>query len=338
MFLKILAYVFGTIIAIPLLLWFALRGMFRGGWRLLSFICQHQYRELKHLCEHGTADELKVFLAAHPGAREYIVYTRHDKTTSVITSLFRLPAPLAVAGQANNLSVIPVLLANGASPEVRSVSEKRTPAEEAIGTPERMRILCGGKTWWLEGSGRPKALNTGIQEGNARGIIWNVIRGARLKEPESLYSLGFMKLPMVMKEFVCRFGIKDDQRDTFLQWVQANPVAMECVERTFHRLVRGMEPNVAERQRKLAEVPIAMSHSMQPLPSVDNDAVERLLYSSVLLERSKMLTLLDALFNQKQQFSLLKHFLNTPFSQDNREQAEEVVDILLCSILAKAEN
>jgi hypothetical protein len=146
MFLKIIAYAIGIIAAIPVLLWFAIRGIFKGSWKLLGFVCQRQYRELKRLCEHGTADELQSFLTACPGAREYVVYARQDRTTSVLTSLFRLPAPLDVAGQANNLAVIPVLLANGASPEIRSVSAKLSPAEEAIGNPEKMRTLCGGKT------------------------------------------------------------------------------------------------------------------------------------------------------------------------------------------------
>ena len=35
--------------------------------------------------------------------------------------------PLAVEGHANNMAVIPVLLGNGASPEVCSVSESQSP-------------------------------------------------------------------------------------------------------------------------------------------------------------------------------------------------------------------
>ena len=120
---KIAIYAIGIVVAVPVLLWFTNRGIFRGGWGLLTFVCQYHYRELKRICESGTAAELQAFLAAHPGAREYIVYTRQDKYTSFITLFFRLPAPLAVAGHANNTAVIPVLLDNGASPEVRSVSE-----------------------------------------------------------------------------------------------------------------------------------------------------------------------------------------------------------------------
>ena len=336
MFLKILAYVLGTIIAIPILLWFALRTMFRGGWSLLGFICQRQYKELKRLCEHGTADELQAFLAKHPGAREYVIYIRQNQTTSIVTSLFRLPAPLDVAGKANNLAVIPVLLANGASPEVRSVSAAQTPAEEAIGDPERMRALCGGKTWWQEHVPRPEALATGIQKSNLRSIIWNVLRGARLEKPGLLYSLA--SLPMTMKEFVCRFGIEDDRRDAFLQWVKEHPVTRELVLRTFRRLLAGMEPVVARRQRQFDEVPVAMAKSSQPLPPVDSGDVEKVLHSASLLMRPKLLEVLGTVFSLEQRFSLLKHFLTTPFSPDHCELTEEAVDLLLCSLLATAEN
>ena len=336
MFLKILAYTLGVIIAIPVLLWFALRGMFRCGWNLLCFICQRQYRELKRLCERGTADELQAFLAKHPGAREYVIYIRQNQTTSIVTSLFRLPAPLDVARKANNLAVIPVLLANGASPEVRSVSAEHTPAEAAIGSPDTMRILCGGKTWWQECSPNPEALIEGIQGNNARRIIWNVLRGTRLDKPELLDQLNV--LPMAMKEFVCRFGIDDDRRDAFLQWVKEHPVTREQVLRSFRRLVAGMEPVFARRQQQFDEGPVALATSMQPLPPVHSDDVDKLMYSASLLERPKLLELLSTLFSREQQFALLRHFLSTPFAPDNRELTEETVDLLLCSLLATAEN
>ena len=192
-------------------------------WKLLGFVCQRQYRELKRICESGTAAELQAFLTAHPGAQEYIVYTRKGTSTSLVTSLFRLPSPLDVAGHANNLAVIPILLANGASPEVRSVSAAQSPAEEAIGTPEKMRALCDGKTWWLECSAKMESLEASIKENNHRGIIWNVMRGARLNSSEQLYKRPFLRLTSVMKEFICLFGIDEEQRRQFYAELKALP-------------------------------------------------------------------------------------------------------------------
>ena len=334
---KIFIIIIGIIIAIPVLLWFAIRGIFTGSWKLLGFICQRQYRELKRLCECGTSAELEAFLAAHPGAREYIVYTRQGATTTVITTLFRLPAPLAVAGQANNLAVIPILLANGASPEVRSVSAKHSPAEEAIGNPEKMRVLCNGKTWWLEQSAKNSALEKAVNYRNFRSIIWNVMRGARLTNPKLLYSLGFMKLPMAIKEFVCRFGIDNGMRADFHNWVKDNPVTRKHVEMTFQKLIAGVGNEFDRRMKLLAEVPVAMNMSCQPLPSVDDNTMERLMFTAGLLDRTRMLELLDNLFSQEQQFAILEKFTTQPVSTDNREMAEDTVDLLLCSILKKAE-
>lgn len=208
---KIAVYAIGIVVAIPVLLWFAIRGVFRGGWGLLTFVYQYRYRELKRICESGTAAELQAFLSAHPGAREYIVYARQDKPTSIVTSFFRLPAPLAVAGHTNNTAVTPVLLDNGASPEVCSVSESHSPAEEAIGDPDKMRALCGGKTWWMEHSSQDKTLQTG----NLRRVVWEVMRGARLTSVEQLHAVSFLRLPKVKKKFVCRFGIEEKQRRKF---------------------------------------------------------------------------------------------------------------------------
>ena len=336
MLFNIFAYVLGAIVAIPVLLWFAVRKMFSGGWRLLGFVCQRQYRKLRHLCEHGTADDLNAFLKTHPGARKYVVYARQDKATSLVTSFFRLPAPLAVASEANNLAVIPVLLANGAEPGVRSISAAHSPAEEAIGAPDRMRVLCGGKTWWRESSAGPEALAAELKAGNVRGIIWNVMRGARLEKPELLHSLPFVNLTMPLKEFVCRFGVDESRRTAFQQWLDDNPVTRQDVKKTFYRLVAGMGPVVEERLKGFAAVPVAMTKAMQPLPTVADDAVERLACSAILLERSNMQTLLDVLFSQEQQFSILRRCMDTPPSANNREMVEETVDLLLCSLLAKA--
>ena len=41
---KIVIYALGIVVAVPVLLWFALRGAFRGGRRLLTFVCHHYER------------------------------------------------------------------------------------------------------------------------------------------------------------------------------------------------------------------------------------------------------------------------------------------------------
>ena len=330
---KITIIIIGIIVAIPILIWFAIRGMFTGGWRLLGFICQHQYRELKQLCEHGTADELASFLATHPGATEYIIYSRHNRTTSIITSLFRLPAPLAVAGKANNLAVIPILLANGASPEIRSVSATESPAEEAIGAPVRMRTLCSGKTWWREYTERSDALAAGIKEGNHRGIIWNTLRGARLTSHKQLYDAKFLHLPVVMKEFVCQFGIDENQREPFLSQLKNLPSTE--LDRIYSR-----RPKTPDKlpQNEFSEMMMSMEKAILPLPAVEDDSMTKLMLSTGLLDKKNMLGLLDSLFSLEQQFSILKHFLKAPLTPDNREMTEEIVDLLLCSILAKADD
>lgn len=338
MFSKIIFGILTVIVGIPILLWFLIRGIFTGSWHLLGFICQRQYRELKRLCEHGTVTELQAFLTAHPGAIEYIVYTRRNKITSLVTVLFRLPAPLAVASQANNLAVIPVLLANGASPEVRSVSAKHTPAEEAIGEPERMRALCQGQTWWLERSAdQDSKLATAIQEDNERSIVWHVMRGSRLNNPEQLYSLGFMKLPMVIKQFVCRFGIPENHREEFQLWIKKHPVSQKHVEKTFSRLFKSTAEELSKRLEALKQVPVAMEQAMQPLPLMDSTEMDRMLFSIKLMGRPQMEKILDSLYNQEQIFALLKQFTETPVSQDKREATEGVVDLLLCSLLTKTD-
>ncbi len=328
---KIAIYALGIVVAVPVLLWFALRGIFTGGWRLLTFVCQRRYRELMRLCESGTADELQAFLDAHPGARDYVVYTRQDKTTSMVASLFQLPAPLAVAGHANNLAVVPVLLANGASPEIRSVAAAHSPAEEAIGDPDKMRALCGGKTWWRECSSQNETLETG----NLRRAIWNVMRGARLTSVEQLYAVSFLRLPMVMKEFVCRFGIKEKQRSEFHSLLK-QITSQERQRIVIHRFHSPVGPRSVTLLKEFDEMMRAMEQSRQPLPIVDDDATSRLLFSTGLMDRKKMLELLDTLFTQEQQFALLDRFTSAPLSDDEREMKEEAVDLLLCSILKKA--
>lgn len=338
MFQKIFIIIIGIIVAIPVLLWFAIRGILTGSWKLLGFVCQRQYRELKRLCECGTADELKAFLTAHPGAMEYIVYTRKNRATSLITTLFRLPAPLAVAGQANNLAVIPLLLANGASPEVRSVSARQSPAEESIGNPEKMRALCNGKTWWQENTAQNEALEEGIKEQNCRGIVWNVMRGARLEKPEQLWNGVFLCLPVTMKEFVCRFGIDDKRREEFYSHMKR--LTPEEVRQITSRRVKAYASGIRNlsRQEEFDEMVHAMEKALQPLPSMEDDAMDRLMFSAGLMDRTKMLELLDNLFTMEQQFALLKQFTATPSSQEDRELTEDAVDLLLCSILKKAED
>ena len=335
MFLNIIAYTIGAIVAIPILLWFAIRGLFTGSWKLLGFVCQRQYRELKRLCECGTPDELQAFLEAHPGAVEYIVYTRRNRATSIVTMLFRLPAPLDVAGHANNLAVIPVLLANGASPEVRSVSATLTPAEDAIGDPERMRVLCGGKTWWLESSATGNAsMLKGIRECNHRCIIWNVMRGARLTSHTQFQSHAFLRLPMVMKEFVCRFGVDENQRGKFFS--QLKRIPSEAQEKlTTHHFHSPMSPRSVSLRKGYDEMMKALEEAMQPLPAIDEDTRNRLLFSARLIERSQLLEQLDNLFTWEQQFAMLKLFTTTPLSEDDRDMTEMGVDLLLCSILEK---
>ncbi len=330
MFQKIIVYIIVTIQLLVMLLWFIIRAIFTGGWKLLCFVCQRQYRELKRLCEYGTAADLQAFLTAHPAAREYIVYMRQDKATSVLTSLFRLPAPLAVASKANNMAVIPVLLANGASPEVRSVSADQSPAEEAIGYPDKMRALCEGKTWWLERSAGNQVLTA-----EARGIVWNVMRGARLTSHHELCTVCFLRQPRVMKEFICRFGIQEKQRKEFHSLLkQLTPQEKKAI--AAHRFHSIMGPRGASLHKEFDEMMQVMEMSLRPLPAVDDDASERLLFSAGLMDRTKMLELLDTLFTLDQQFALLDKFTRATPPKDSRELTEEVVDLLLCSILKKA--
>ena len=328
---KIALYAIGIVVAVPILLWFAIRGIFKGSWRLLTFVCQYHYRELKRICESGTATELQAFLASHSGAREYIVYTRQDRPTSFMTSLFRLPSPLAIAGHANNLSVIPVLLDNGASPEIRSVSGDLSPGEEAIGHPDKMRTLCSEKTWWLERSAQNKVLNTG----NPRRGIWDVMRGAKLTQAEQLYTVSFLSQPMVMKEFICRFGIEEQQRRDFYSLLkQISPKEREKI--TLHRFHSPMGTKGVSLRKEFDEMMQAMGNALTALPVIDEDVMLRLLFSVGLMGREKMLELLNTLFTQEQQFALLDKFTSTPPSDDDRELLEEAVDFLLCSILKKA--
>ena len=80
----------------------------------------------------------------------------------------------------------------------------------------------------------------------------------------------------------------------------------------------------------------AMENSLKPLPILENDEMDRLMLSSKLMDRTRMLKLLDDLFSPEQRFALLDKYTRTPPSKDYNEQAEEIVDILLCSILRNA--
>lgn len=334
---KIFIIIVGIIVAIPILLWFAIRGIVTGSWKLLGFICQRQYRELRQLCENGTEEELQTFLAAHPGAKEYIVYTRQNWASSIVTTLFRLPAPLAVAGHANNLAVIPILLANGASPEVRSVSSKHSPAEEAIGEPEKMRALCGGKTWWLERTAKTGTLEAAINEHNLRSIVWNTMRGARLTNVKQLCSSSFSHLPKPIMAFICRFGIDKIQREDI--YAQLKRISSEELKQMTTRRVKRYARGYADMswQKDFTDMLQVLEDNLQPLPVVDDDAMDRLMFSAGLLDRKNMLELIDNLFSQEQQFALLDLFTTMLISQDDREMVEETVDLLLCSILERAE-
>ena len=332
---KIFTFTIGAIVAIPVLLWFAIQGIFTGSWKLMAFVCQCRYRELKRLCESGTAVELQAFLTTHPGAKEYIVYARQGATTSVITSLFRLPSPLAVAYQANNMAVIPVLLANGASPEIRSIVADQSPAEEAIGNPDKMRALCSGKIWWLEHTARTDSLEAKIYERNHRGIIWNVMRGARLTNLKMLTKVGFLRLPMVMKEFLCRFGIDEKQREEFYSQLKTLSSG-ERKQIITHHFKSPVGYQGVRLEKEFSEMLQAMEKTLLPLPAVDDDAMERLKFSTGLMDRRMMLELLNTLFNMDQQFAMLEQCTCVPLSKNNRELTEDAVDLLLCSILKKA--
>ncbi len=335
MFQKIFTFTIGAIVAIPVLLWFAIQGIFTGSWKLRAFVCQCQYRELKHLCESGTAVELQAFLTTHPGAKEYIVYARQGATTSVITSLFRLPSPLTVAYQANNMAVIPVLLANGASPEIRSIAADQSPAEDAIGNPDKMRALCNGKTWWLEHTARTDSLEAKIKERNHRGIIWNVMRGARLTNFKMVTKVGFLRLPMVMKEFLCRFGIDEKQRKEFYSQLKTLSSEERKQIITYH-FKSPVGYQGVRLEKEFSEMLQAMEKTLLPLPAVDDDAMERLKFSTGLMDRRMMLELLNTLFNMDQQFAMLEQCTCVPPSKNNRELIEDVVDLMLCSILKNA--
>ena len=65
MFYNILVYTEAVIVAVPILLWLAFRALCKGGWKILCFICQWQYRELIRLCENGSANDLQAYLDAH---------------------------------------------------------------------------------------------------------------------------------------------------------------------------------------------------------------------------------------------------------------------------------
>ena len=338
MFYTILVYTVVVIEAIPKLLWLAFCALCRGGWKLLCFICQRQYRELIRWCEHGSADELQAYLETHQGARKYVIYLQEGKSTSAILSFFQLPSPLAVAVNANNLEVIPVLLANGASPTIRNLSDERTPAEEAIGNPEKMRALCGGKTWWLDTSDtNKKMLDHAIDTHNARGIIWNVLRGARLTSHEQLYDRSFLHLPSVMKKFVCQFGITHEQQSEFYELlIQLTKQQVNMIIKYEIRTPIGYRS--VSLQKEFNEMLKCLKNALRQYPAVDDGEISNLLFSSVLMSRPQMQDLLDSLFTQERQFALLRHFLDTPFSPENREMTEEVVDCLLCSLLKKAKS
>ncbi len=340
MFYTILVYTVVVIEAIPKLLWLAFCALCKGGWKLLCFICQRQYRELIRRCEHGSADELQAYLETHQGARKYVIYLQEGKSTSAILSFFQLPSPLAVAVNANNLEVIPVLLANGASPTIRNLSDERTPAEEAIGDPEKMRALCGGKTWWLDTSDtNKKMLDHAIDTHNARGIIWNVLRGARLTSHEQLYARSFLRLPRVMKKFVCQFGIKQEQQGEFYELlIQLTQRQVDNIIKYEIRTPFGYRGVLPPLQKGFAEMMECLKNALEPYPAVDNGEISNLLFSSVLMSRSQMQELLNSLFDQERQFALLRHFLDTPVSPENREMTEEIVDCLLCSLLEKAKS
>jgi hypothetical protein len=64
--------------------------------------------------------------------------------------------------------------------------------------------------------------------------------------------------------------------------------------------------------------------------------MERLEYSTSLMDRAKLLELLDTLFTQEQQFALLHALTRSPQANSEGEFVEDTVDLLLCSILNKA--
>ena len=205
----------------------------------------------------------------------------------------------------------------------------------AIGDTDKMRALCGGRIWWLERTAKTEDLEEGIRAWNTRKIIWAALRGAKLKTPKVLCQPSFLhRLSSLMKDFVYRFGIDNDQRQLFHSWLKRG--RRQFVMRLTRDLVQGPMGKTTLRT-EYDEMVMAIGKAMQPLPDVNDDAKKNLMFSAGLLNRPKMLELLKVMFSQEQQFSLLEQFLNTPISQNNREQLEEVVDLLLCSILKMEE-
>jgi hypothetical protein len=133
----------------------------------------------------------------------------------------------------HNLSAVVALLELGANPNNKyylnrgSGDGKKISIMKKYSTDEDLsELLSNGLFWWQKTYSKQRSLSlqdefkTCIRNKDYCYIIWHLIRGLRLDNPDILTEDAFNSLPRIMKDMVCRMGIPRDKTKAFLGWLR----------------------------------------------------------------------------------------------------------------------
>jgi len=224
--------------------------------------------------------------------------------------------PLSEACIGDNVETARFLLEFGVDPDPDikwGRFKSRPPRLYAIGKPEFTRLFDRNgddSPWWLNGEPGlcPMGLNQLHLPPPAR-IIWHVMRGCRLDSPETFLHDDFRKFPAVLQEFICRIGVKREEYAFYQEWLAAHDADANLLD-----IFRLSLASCTEKSR---------------------DTLNNLLISSELLDKNRLVTLVNELVPPHDLVSLIMEFREQYQTSGDREYIKKAVDLLLGAIVAQ---
>ena len=226
--------------------------------------------------------------------------------------------PLSEACMGDNLEVANLLLGLGVDPDpdIRWGRFKSSPPRKfAIGKPDFMKLFGDDTPWWRQSVEMPRWVVSPdvLHMPEPSSLVWHIMRGIRLYTPKLLLHDDFRRLSAAMQMFICRFGIRQEELASYQGWLAANGAD----ENLLDLLKRAWCP-YAEMAQKRA-------------------ALNSLVISSGLLERNRLLSLVNDIISPHDQVSLIVDLTNQYETAKDKEFMKNAMELLLGSIIYKKE-
>ena len=132
-----------------------------------------------------------------------------------------------------NLPAVVALLELGANPNNKYYLNRNSDDGTKISIIKKYstnadlsELLSNGLFWWQKSYSKQRSqslqdgFKTCIRNKDYCYIIWHLIRGLRLENPDILAEDAFNSLPRIMKDMVCRMGVPREKTKTFLDWLR----------------------------------------------------------------------------------------------------------------------